>query len=166
MRIYAILMCISSVKPVLWLLINLHHLFSNGAAVNAQSRSSLTSYAISCSISQMNRIWLWTRYCVAWRNCISSKKLKTFLLTTLRNPLTFKDRTGKDLNVWTIKTNEHEQNEYLKRKKTFIVWRLNKTMWKMRKHFKGEVATTCGTYWSNKNKYSTMYNKTVQKINL
>ncbi len=66
----------SSVKPVLWLLINLHHLFSNGAAVNAQSRSSLTSYAISCSISQMNRIWLWTRYCVAWRNCISSKKKK------------------------------------------------------------------------------------------
>ncbi len=40
-------MRISSVKPVLWLVLNLHHLLSNpvdGAEVNTQSRSSLTSY--------------------------------------------------------------------------------------------------------------------------
>ncbi len=47
--LHAIVMRISSVKPVLWLVLNLHHLLSNpvdGAAVNTQSRSSLTSYAI------------------------------------------------------------------------------------------------------------------------
>ncbi len=44
--LHAIVMHISSVKPVLWLLIHLHHLFSNGAAFNTQSRSSPTSYAI------------------------------------------------------------------------------------------------------------------------
>ncbi len=38
-------------KAVPWLAANLHHLFSNGAAVNTQSRSSLTSYAISRSIA-------------------------------------------------------------------------------------------------------------------
>ncbi len=52
---HAIVMRISSVKPVPWLAVNLHHLFSNGAAFNTQSRSSLTSYAISRSESQMNR---------------------------------------------------------------------------------------------------------------
>ncbi len=40
---HAMIMRISSVKPVLWLALNLHHLFSNWAAVNTQSRSSLTS---------------------------------------------------------------------------------------------------------------------------
>ncbi len=44
--LHAIVMCISSVKPVLWFVINLHQLFSNGAAFNTQSRRSLTSYAI------------------------------------------------------------------------------------------------------------------------
>ncbi len=47
--LHAIVMRISSVKPVLWLVLNLHHLFSkpvDGAAVNTQSRRSLTSYAI------------------------------------------------------------------------------------------------------------------------
>ncbi len=38
-------MRISSVKPAPWLALNLHHLLSDGAAVNTQSRSSLTSYA-------------------------------------------------------------------------------------------------------------------------
>ncbi len=49
-------MRISSVKPVPWLAVNLHHLFSNGAAFNTRSRSSLTSDAISRSLSQMNRL--------------------------------------------------------------------------------------------------------------
>ncbi len=44
--LHAIVMRITSVKTVLWLAVNLHHLFSNGAAFNKQSRSSLTSYAI------------------------------------------------------------------------------------------------------------------------
>ncbi len=43
--LHAIVMRISSVKPVPWLALNLHHLFSNGAAFNTQSRSSQTSYA-------------------------------------------------------------------------------------------------------------------------
>ncbi len=30
-------------KACLWLVVNLHHIFSNGAAVNTQSRSSPTS---------------------------------------------------------------------------------------------------------------------------
>ncbi len=55
---HAICMRISSVKPVPWLAVNLHHLFSNGATFNTQSRSSLTSYAISRSLSSaiMNAI--------------------------------------------------------------------------------------------------------------
>ncbi len=53
---HAICMRISSVKPVPWLAVNLHHLFSNGAAFNTQSRSSLTSYAISRSLSQLNHL--------------------------------------------------------------------------------------------------------------
>ncbi len=52
-------MRISSVKPVPWLVVNLHHLFSDGAAFNTQSRRSLTSDAISHSLSQLNRL----RYC-------------------------------------------------------------------------------------------------------
>ncbi len=36
---HTILMHISSVKPVLWLAVNLHHLFSDGAAFNTRSRS-------------------------------------------------------------------------------------------------------------------------------
>ncbi len=36
-------------KAVPWLALNLHHLFSNGAAFNTQSRRSLTSYTISRS---------------------------------------------------------------------------------------------------------------------
>ncbi len=34
---------VSTVKPVPWLAVNLYHLFSDGAAVNTQSHSSLTS---------------------------------------------------------------------------------------------------------------------------
>ncbi len=49
-------MRISSVKPAPWLAVNLHHLFSNGAAFNTLSRRSLTSYAISLSLLQMNRL--------------------------------------------------------------------------------------------------------------
>ncbi len=48
-ELHAILMRISSVKPVLWLAVNLHHMLSNGAAVKTQSCSSLTSYATSRS---------------------------------------------------------------------------------------------------------------------
>ncbi len=44
--LHAIVMHISSVKTVLWLAVNIHHLFSNGAAFNTQSRRSLISYAI------------------------------------------------------------------------------------------------------------------------
>ncbi len=51
-------MRISSVKPAPWLAENLHHLFS-------QNCISLTSYAISHSLSQINRIGLWRRYGVA-----------------------------------------------------------------------------------------------------
>ncbi len=43
--LHAICMRISSVKQVPWLALNLHHLFSNGAVFNTQSRSSQTSYA-------------------------------------------------------------------------------------------------------------------------
>ncbi len=52
--LHAKVMRISSVKPVPWLAVNLHHLFSNGAAFNTQSRSSLTSYAIRVQ----NRRWI------------------------------------------------------------------------------------------------------------
>ncbi len=48
---HVICMRISSVKPVPWLAANLHHLFSNGAAFNTLSRRSLTSDAISRSLS-------------------------------------------------------------------------------------------------------------------
>ncbi len=47
---HAIVMRISSVKPVLWLAVNLHPLLSDGAAFNTHSRSSLTSYPISRSL--------------------------------------------------------------------------------------------------------------------
>ncbi len=40
---HVICMRISSVKPVPWLAVNLHQVFSNGAAFNTQSCSSLTS---------------------------------------------------------------------------------------------------------------------------
>ncbi len=53
---HVICMRISSVKPAPWLAVNLHHLFSNGVAFNTQSRWSLTSDAISLSLSQMNRL--------------------------------------------------------------------------------------------------------------
>ncbi len=43
-------MCISSVKLVPWLGVNLHHLLSDGAEVYTPSRRSLTSYAISKAI--------------------------------------------------------------------------------------------------------------------
>ncbi len=46
---HEICMRISSVKPAPWLAVKLHHLFSNGAAFNTQSRRSLTSDAISRS---------------------------------------------------------------------------------------------------------------------
>ncbi len=52
--LHVIVMCISSVKTVLWLAVNLHHLFSNGAAFNTQSCSSLTSYTIRAQ----NRRWI------------------------------------------------------------------------------------------------------------
>ncbi len=54
-------MCISSVKTVLWLAVNLHHLFSNGVAFNTQSRRSLTSYAISRSLSHAIHLRFWAR---------------------------------------------------------------------------------------------------------
>ncbi len=59
--LHAIVMRISSVKTVLWLAINLHHLFSNGAAFNTQSRKSLTSYAISRSLSHAIHLRFWAR---------------------------------------------------------------------------------------------------------
>ncbi len=43
---HVIVMRISSVKPLLWLVVNLPHVLSDGAAFNTQSRSSLTSYSI------------------------------------------------------------------------------------------------------------------------
>ncbi len=51
---HAIVMRISSVKLVLWLVVNLNHLFSDGAAFNTQSRSSPTIYAIRTQ----NRRWI------------------------------------------------------------------------------------------------------------
>jgi len=57
--LHAIVMRISSVKAVLWLAVNLLQLFSNGAAFNTQSRSSLTSYAISRSLSHAMHLWFW-----------------------------------------------------------------------------------------------------------
>ncbi len=57
--LHAIVMRISSVKTVLWLAVNFLQLFSNGAAFNTQSRSSLTSYAISRSLSHAMHLWFW-----------------------------------------------------------------------------------------------------------
>ncbi len=54
----AIVMHVSSVKPVLWLEIYLHHLFSDGAAFTTQSLSSLTSYAIPRSLSHAIHVLL------------------------------------------------------------------------------------------------------------
>ncbi len=48
---HVIVMRILSVKPVLWLVVNLHHVLSDGAACNTQSRRSLTSYVY-------NRRWI------------------------------------------------------------------------------------------------------------
>ncbi len=59
-----IVICISSVKPVPWLAVNLHHVLSKGGAFNTQSRSSLTSYVISRSISKVIHLRLWTWYCI------------------------------------------------------------------------------------------------------
>ncbi len=56
-------MHILSVKTVLWLAVNLHHLFSDGAAINMQSRSSLTSYTIQAQ----NRRWI---TCDSERECL------------------------------------------------------------------------------------------------
>ncbi len=67
------IMRISSVKLVLWLVVNLHHLLSDGAAFNTQCRRSLTSYTtLSRSLSQMNRLW----YCVAcqWSTALCIKR--------------------------------------------------------------------------------------------
>ncbi len=64
---HAICMRISSVKPVPWLAVNLHHLFSNRAVFNTQSRSSLKSW-LSLSLSQMNQpLDNVTRYCLAFQ---------------------------------------------------------------------------------------------------
>ncbi len=60
-NLHAIVMRISSVKTVLWLAVNLHHLLSNGAAFNTHSRRSLTSYAISRSISHAIHLRFWAR---------------------------------------------------------------------------------------------------------
>ncbi len=57
--LHAIVMCISSVKTVLWLAVNLHHLFSNGGAVNTQTHISLTSNAISRSLSHAIHLRFW-----------------------------------------------------------------------------------------------------------
>ncbi len=59
--LHAICMRISSVKPVPWLALNLHHLFSDGAVFNTQSRSHWQATHISTDISTL----IWTRYCVA-----------------------------------------------------------------------------------------------------
>ncbi len=40
-------MRILQVKPVLWLIVNLHHVLSDGVEFTTQSRSSLASYGIS-----------------------------------------------------------------------------------------------------------------------
>ncbi len=72
--LHAIVMRISTVKTVLWLAVNLHQLFSNGAAFNTQSRRSLTSNAISRSLSHAIRsanclAWQWTTaLCIKWRS--------------------------------------------------------------------------------------------------
>ncbi len=58
-------MRILAVKPISWLAVNLHHLFSDGAAVNTQSRSSLTSYAILRSESKAIHLRLQTQYVLA-----------------------------------------------------------------------------------------------------
>ncbi len=63
--LHAIVMCVSSVKTVLWLAVNLHQLFSHGVAFNTQNHSSLTSYAISRSLSHSIHLRLWARICVA-----------------------------------------------------------------------------------------------------
>ncbi len=57
--LHAIVMRISSVKTVLWLAVNLHQLFSDGAAFNTQSCRSLTSYAISRSLSHAIHLRFW-----------------------------------------------------------------------------------------------------------
>ncbi len=59
--LHAIVVRISSVKTVLSLAVNLHHLLSDGAAFNTQSCRSLTSYAISRSKSNAIHLRLWAR---------------------------------------------------------------------------------------------------------
>ncbi len=56
--LHAIVMCISSVKTVLWLAVNL---FSNGVAFNTQSHRSPTSYAILRSLSHAIHLRFWAR---------------------------------------------------------------------------------------------------------
>ncbi len=73
--LHAIVMRISSVKTVLWLAVNLHQLFSNGAAFNTQSLRSLTSNAISRSLSHAIHLRFWARNCVAcqWTTALCIK---------------------------------------------------------------------------------------------
>ncbi len=58
--LHVIVIRISSEKPVLWLVVNLHHLLSDGAAFNTQSHSSRTNYAIPRSLSKViHLLWAW-----------------------------------------------------------------------------------------------------------
>ncbi len=83
---------ISSVKPVLSLLVNIHHVLSDGAAFNTQSRRSLTSYAISRSLSEEIHLRLWMQqlhaiYHAALMNTNYNKWMKSPLITWLKNPV-------------------------------------------------------------------------------
>ncbi len=82
-------MRITSVKPVPWLAVNLHHLFSNGAAFNTQSRRSLTSYAIRAQNGRCIACDIERDICVAdvvqckpaWSSCLYNMVLEGQLVT-------------------------------------------------------------------------------------
>ncbi len=75
--LHAIVMRISSVKTVLWLEVNLHHLLSDGAAFTTQSRRSLTSYAISRALSHAIHLRFLSVNCLACQWTISDKRTQS-----------------------------------------------------------------------------------------
>ncbi len=106
---HAIVMRISSVKLVIWLVIKLCHVHSDGA-FNTQSRSSLSSYAISRSALQAIHLWLWAlivKEHLFWKKspgrpqcfCLQQQIYKWFSLRIWEHPCLVK-RKKKKKNDW------------------------------------------------------------------
>ncbi len=60
-KLLVIIQCISSVKPVLWLVVNLHHVLSDGAAFNTHSRFESNRVIDSNRICEI-RWWRFSTY--------------------------------------------------------------------------------------------------------